>query len=190
MNFEARTSITLLMKGIFYKEDNELVWSELIGNSNGAIREYFDVMGLHVRIDEIEGYAYLENQTLQEEEKKLPKLIASRELSYKVSLLCVLLRKKIIDVEMQNEESRVVVSYEDITSLLLLFLPQKFNEVKLYKEMDTTIKKVQELGFLKKLKNSEKSYEIKSSIKAFVDAQWLNDFSEQLEAYKKENLWL
>jgi len=42
---------------------------------------------------------------------------------------------------------------------------------------------VVDLGFLKKLKNSE-SYEIKRVIKSFVDAQWMESFDARLEEYR------
>ena len=185
MNFDAKVATTLLLKGLFYKSDNESAWLELLENSRGVITEYFETIGLSLEVDETEGYAYLKSIESDEESPQLPKLITARELSYKVSLLCVLLRKKIVDFEMQNESTRAVISKEDIVSSIMLFLPQKFNEVKLYKEIDTTIKKVEDLGFLKKLKSSENAYEIKSSIKAFVDAQWLNSFQEKLQEYKE-----
>ncbi len=186
MNYETKVAITLLLKGLFYKSDNENAWLEMIERSRGIMNDYFDVIGLSLEVDEVEGYAYLKTIEPDEDAQPLPKLINARELSFKVSLLCVLLRKKIVDFEMQNESSRAVVSKEDILESLLLFLPQKFNEVKLHKEIETTIKKVEDLGFLKKLKSSENSYEIKSAIKAFVDAQWLSDFDVKLQEYKEE----
>jgi len=186
MNFDAKVATTLLFKGLFYKSDNESAWLELLENSRGMILEYFETIGLSVEVDEVEGYAYLKTIESDEESPQLPKLITARELSYKVSLLCVLLRKKIVDFEMQNESTRAVISKDDIVSNIVLFLPQKFNEVKLYKEIDNTIKKVEDLGFLKKLKSSENSYEIRSSIKAFVDAQWLSEFSQKMQEYKEE----
>ncbi|NOQ29876.1 MAG: DUF4194 domain-containing protein [Helicobacteraceae bacterium] len=189
MNQDARIAIVLLLKGLFYKSDNEKAFFELINNSYGAISEYFTIIGLDVLIDENDGYAYLKNSIIEDEKESLPKLIQSRELSYKVSLLCLLLRKKIADFDMQNENERAIVTKEDISSLILLFLDIKFNEVKITKEIDVTIKKVQELGFLKKLKISDDAYEIKSSIKAFIDASWLDEFDTKLSDYKKAELW-
>lgn len=186
MNFDAKVATTLLFKGLFYKSDNEKAWLELLENSRGVIGEYFETIGLSVVVDEVESYAYLKTIEVEDDTPQLPKLINTRELSYKVSLLCVLLRKKIVDFEMQNESSRAVISKEDIVANILLFLPQKFNEVKLYKEVDSTIKKVEDLGFLKRLKSGENNYEIKSSIKAFVDAQWLGEFEKRLEEYKEQ----
>ena len=186
MKQNAKIAIILLLKGMFYKSDNELAWLELVDRSRGAIDDYFETIGLQVQRDETEGYAYLQSIDFEEESEVLPKLITSRELSYKVSLLCVLLRKKIVDFEMQSESQKAVITKEDIMSELSLFLAQKFNEIKSYKEIETIIKKVEDLGFLKKLKSVESSYEIKSAIKAFVDAQWLNEFNERLEEYKDQ----
>jgi hypothetical protein len=186
MRQNAKIATVLLLKGMFYKSDNELAWLELVEGSRGVIDDYFETIGLSVERDEAEGYAYLKNIEFEEESEALPKLITSRELSYKVSLLCVLLRKKMVDFEMQSDSQKAVVTKEDIINEITLFLPQKFNEVKSYKEIEATIKKVEDLGFLKKLKSTENSYEIKSAIKAFIDAQWLNEFNEKLEEYKEQ----
>jgi hypothetical protein len=57
------------------------------------------------------------------------------------------------------------------------------------KEIEATIKKVENLGFLRKLKNVEDSYEIKSSIKSFIDISFLEEFDNKLGEYKKAKLW-
>ncbi len=186
MNHDAKIATILLIKGIFYKSDNEKAWLEMIENSRGVMSDYFAIIGLELELNEVEGYAYLKVIEQDEDVLQLPKLINSRELSYKVSLLCVLLRKRIVDFEMQSDSSRAVITKEEIAQNLLLFLEEKFNEVKIQKEIDSTIKKVEELGFLKKLKSSEQSYEIRSALKAFVDAQWLSDFDAKLQEYKEE----
>ncbi len=186
MNVEARTAIILLLKGLFYKQDNEKAWLEMVEKSYGAIKDYFETIALELRIDEEEGYAYLKNRDSHEDEEALPKLIRSRELSYKVSLLIVLLRQKIADFEMQSDDFKAVITLQEIEDQLLLYLPLKSNEVKTSKEIASTVKKVEELGFLRKLKHQEGVYEIKRAIKAFVDAQWLNEFDQRLEAYRQD----
>ena len=184
MNHDAKVATILLMKGIFYKNDNENAWLEMVEQSRGVMSDYFAVIGLTLEIDETQGYAYLKIMPQDDDTPALPKLINSRELSYKVSLLCVLLRKRLVDFEMQSDSSRAIISKEEIVQNLLLFFEEKFNEVKMQKEIEATIKKVEELGFLKKLKSSEQNYEIRSAIKAFVDAQWLDDFESKLKEYK------
>ena len=184
MNHAARKAVILLFKGLLYRIDNESVWDELVGDSFGTIIDYFNMIGLSVYIDENDGYAYLYQKEPQEGEEPLPKLIPARELNYKVSLLLVLLRKKIADFDMQSESTRAIVGREEMASQLLLFMPQTFDEVKLHRELDITIKKVEELGFLKKLRTGGDVYEIRQALKGFVDAQWLNSFDEKLQEYR------
>ena len=185
MNINAKTAIIYLLKGVFYKEDNPNAFFELEANSYGAIKEYLATIGLDVIVDSNEGYAYIKNRVYQEDEEKLPKLIQSRELSYKVSLLCVLLRKNIAQFEMQNENEKAIITKEDIINQMLLFLDIKFNEVKIKKEIESTIKRVEDLGFLKKLKNRDEVYEIKPTIKSFVDIEFLEEMDAKLAEYKE-----
>ena len=188
MRLEARVAITHLLKGIFYKSDNEEAWSALISSSFGEISDYFEVIGLDVICDEGEGFAYLQNRVYEEGEETVAKLIKSRELSYRVSLVCVLLRKKIVDFDMQSEGVKAIVTADEIAEQVALFLPLKTDEVKWRKEILSSITKVEELGFLRGLKNQEGVYEIKRAIKAFVDAQWLSDFNERLKEYKESGV--
>jgi len=186
MNIDARRAIVILLKGLFYKSDNEKAWNELIENSFGAIKDYFEVIGLEAIIDESEGYAYLQNIDYDEDDDAVPsKLISNRELSYKVSLLCVLLRKRMVDFDMQSDDAKAIITLDEMKEMMLLFMDIKTDEVKILKEIESSIKKVQELGFLRAVKNQEGFYEIKRSIKAFVDAQWLDAFSRRLEEYKE-----
>ena len=185
MRLEARVAITLLLKGIFYKSDNEEAWSLLISSSFGEISDYFEVIGLDVICDEAENFAYLQNRVYEEGEESVVKLIKSRELTYKVSLICVILRKKIVDFDMQSEGFKAIVSVSEIEDQLSLFLPLTTNEVKWHKDILSSIAKVEELGFIRALKNQEGVYEIKRAIKAFVDAAWLSDFNNRLNEYKE-----
>ncbi len=43
-----------------------------------------------------------------------------------------------------------------------------------------------ELGFLRRLKEQDDSYEIRRILKAFVDAQWLAGVQEGLQRYAAE----
>ncbi len=187
MNNHAKTAIILLLKGIFYKSDNENAFFELLENSRYAIKEYFETIGLEVHIHEEDGYAYLRNIVYEEESEVIPKLISTKNLSYKVSLLCVLLRQKIAQFEAQFENERAIITKEEMLSMLGLFLDTKFNEVKFEKDIEATIGKIENLGFLKRLKTDD--YEIKPSLKAFVDVKWLDDFDAKLKMYKEAKEW-
>ena len=69
--------------------------------------------------DESEGYAYLQNLEMEED---FPVLLRKRTLSYKVSLLIVLLRKRLTQFDMQSDDSRAIISKEEIVEMFELFL--------------------------------------------------------------------
>ena len=184
MSFEAREAIVRLLKGVFYKEDEEKAWFALL-QEEASIKEYLQTIGLEFLIDTAEGFAYVRNIENEDEQKSLSKLVSKRELSYKVSLLVVLLRKRLVDFELQNDNYKAVVTLEELQEEMQNFVQERYDEVKLQKELVVTVKKVEELGFLKKLNTKENTYEIRPAIKAFVDAQWLSDFDDKLQEYKK-----
>jgi len=181
MELSKKSSIVIikLFSGVLYKNDNPKEWLEL-ENAFSAISDYLKPLGLEPIFDESEGYAYLRSI---EQEEDFPKLLRKRTLSYKVSLLLVLLRKRLTQFDMQSDDSRAIISKEEIVELFELFLNESFNEVKQVKEIESYIKKVVDLGFLKKLKNSD-NYEIKRVIKSFVDAQWMESFEQRLQEYR------
>ena len=77
-----------------------------------------------------------------------------------------------------------------IAELMRVFLPDGTNEARLIDQVDSTITKVVELGYLRKLKPAAGAtqqaarYEVRRILKAFVDAQWLADFDVRLEGYR------
>jgi hypothetical protein len=50
-------------------------------------------------------------------------------------------------------------------------------------QIDTYINKVIELGFARRLRTENNNIEVRRLLKAFVDAQWLNEFDERLKTY-------
>jgi hypothetical protein len=146
--------------------------------------DYLRVIGLALEVDEAEGFAYLCQENLDESEDNiLPKLVQRRPLSYPVSLLCVLLRKKLIEADAGGSDIRVVLSKDQITEMMRVFLPDKANEAKLIDKIGTHINKVVELGFLRKHQKETNVYEVRRIIKALVDADWLSEVDEKLRAY-------
>ena len=69
-----------------------------------------------------------------------------------MSLLLALLRKKLAEFDAGGGDTRLVLSRDDIVDLVRVFLPDGPNEAKLIDQIETTINKVVELGFLQKLK--------------------------------------
>jgi len=166
-----------LLKGIIYK-DNTTTWELLLVHQN-PIRQYFREINLKLQLDEAEGYAFLQQNESSEE--NVPKLIEKRPLSFHVSLLCLLLRKHLLESDIQGESLRVILSLDDLYSMMKPFMQDSTNEVKQISNINTAIKKVIEEGFLRKLDSEEKLYEINRIIKAFINADIVSDSLERLK---------
>ncbi|HAT32157.1 MAG TPA: hypothetical protein DCW29_15265 [Janthinobacterium sp.] len=171
-----------LMQGVLYHDSDGTLWPALL-ELQARVRDHCQLIGLELILDEAEGYAYLRQRAPVEGEPALPRLVPRRQLSYPVSLILVLLRKKLAEFDAMGGDTRLVVSREQIGEQLRLFLPETANEAKLLDRMDTHLNKVVELGFLHRLRGQQHQYEVRRILKAFVDAQWLSDFEQRLADY-------
>lgn len=150
------------------------------------------VLGLELVLDEAEGYAFLKSRPEPPDDDpaaRLPRLVARRPLSFPVSLLLALLRKKLAEFDagggQDGDGRRLVLARDDIVELVRVFLPDSSNEARLIDQIDAHINKVLDLGFLRRLKGTSgpASFEVRRILKAFVDAQWLADFDARLAVY-------
>lgn len=171
-----------LFQGVLYRESAELHWQGLL-DLQARVRDYCSVIGLELILDEAEGYAYLRQRPAAPDVPALPRLVQRRPLSFPVSLILVLLRKKLAEFDALSADTRLVVSRDDIVDQLRLFLPDTANEARLLDRVDTHLGKVVDLGFLRRLRGQEGQYEVRRVLKAFVDAQWLDDFAQRLDGY-------
>lgn len=176
-----------LLKGVIYEDRHHKYWLSLL-QLQAAVRDYFRVIGLELYLDEAEGYAFLKQQEVDEEQpadKAMPRLIPRRSLTFPVSLLLVLLRKRLAEEDAMGGETRVVLSREQIIDMSILFMPEQRNEARLNDQINTAINRVIDYGFLRKLSSGDKNMlEIRRILKAFVDAQWLDEFQQRLDHYQ------
>ncbi|WP_299735515.1 DUF4194 domain-containing protein [uncultured Endozoicomonas sp.] len=176
-----------LMKGVVYRDQNPAVWQQL-EELHGPVLDYVRIMGLDLILDEAEGYAFLrqldDDAEDAPEQTKMPRLVARRPLSFPVSLLCVLLRKKMVEQDASGGDTRLILTREQIVEMMRVFLPDRANEARLFDQIDTHINKVSEFGFLKKLAGNPPAWEVRRIIKALVDADWLADFNDKLKVYR------
>jgi len=176
------------MKGIVYSKPDTARWQALL-TLQARIRDHVSVMGLTLIIDESEGWAFLRSQMANDDDESddaVPRLIARRPLSFPVSLLLALLRKRLVEFDAEGADTRLILTRTEIVDLLRLFLIDSTNEAKLVDRIDTHVNKVVELGFLKKLKISsgeEPRFEVLRILRAFVDGQWLGELDERLQSY-------
>ena len=121
----------------------------------------------------------------EDDASAIPRLVARRQLSYPVSLLLALLRKKLAEFDAGGGDTRLILSRDEVVELIRIFLPAGSNEVKLIDQVDATLNKIGELGFIRRLRGQGQMIEVRRIIKAFVDAQWLADFDERLAEYRQ-----
>lgn len=174
-----------LLKGVVYQDQQQKIWQDLV-NLQGPVSDYVAVLGLDLFIDEAEGFAYLKQQEGVEESdgEEMPRLVARRALSYPVSLLCILLRKKLLEADAEGE-TRVILERKQIVDTLAVFLPTRANEARIVEQVDAHVNRLVEFGFLRRLRGETELFEVRRILKAFVDADWVADFKEKLESYKE-----
>lgn len=176
-----------LLKGVIYQDENPVLWNTLL-DLQSQVRDYVAVLGLELMLDEAEGYAFLRSSSDDEEDSsvRLPRLVARRRLSFPVSLLLALLRKKLAESDAGGGDTRLILSRDEVVDLIRVFLPAGSNETRLIDQVDSHLNKVAELGFVRRLRGQEKMFEVRRIIKAFIDAQWLAEFDRRLAEYQQD----
>ena len=174
-----------LLKGVIYQDNEAPLWNALL-SLQARVRDYMGVLGLDLVVDESEGYAFLRSRDTEEGE--LRRLVARRPLSFPVSLLLALLRKRLAEFDATGGDVKLVMTRDEIVELVRVFLPETANEARRIDQIETHVNRIVDLGFLRRLKPATgagpAAYEVRRILKAFVDAQWLADFAENLAAYK------
>jgi len=184
-------AVTQLMKGVVYRDAHERAWRQLL-QLQAQVRDYVAIIGLTVVIDEAEGYAFLRSRPEEAgtdddaSQPAPPRLIARRSLSFHVSLLLALLRKKLAEFDARNSDTRLMLTRDQIVEMIRLFRPASSNEARLVDQVDSYLAKAVELGFLRQVRGQDSLFEVRRILKAFVDGQWLADFDRRLAEYAAE----
>jgi len=181
---DQRLSLVLisLFKGVLYRDADVRLWESLLA-LEARVRDYVEVLGLMLVLDEAEGFAYLRQRPEEDDSTPLPRLVRRRQLSYPVSLLLALIRKKLAEHDAGGGDPRLILSREQIVDLIRVFLPETANEARLMDRIDSHINKVVDLGFLRRLRGTDDRFEVRRIIVSFIDADWLADLDRRLAEY-------
>jgi hypothetical protein len=174
-----------LMKGVVFRENDERLWQTL-EDGRIAIRDHLQVLGLELVLDDSEGYAWLRTREPVDGEDPLPRLVGRRKLSYPVSLIMALLRKKLAESDSSGDDTRLILSVEDIADMVKVFFPAHADEARLVDKINIHLNKIADLGFIRRLKGRRDKIEVVRILKAFVDAQWLHEFDDRLKEYHEK----
>lgn len=178
-----------LLRGVLYRHQQEEAW-ELLLRYRRRLQDYFAVLQLELLVDEAEGYAYLRQQRLDEEEEEnsaqrnFPRLISRRPLTYPLTLLCVLLRKRLLEFEAEGNDVRLIVSAAEIVDMVKLFWDESgTNERKREDKIHQQITRLVDYGFLQPLGKESNKYEVNRILKAYITIDKLKETLEKLKAY-------
>ena len=178
------TATIMLMREVVYREvpAHELVW-ETLQRHRAPVADHFAAIGIDVIVDEAEGYAFLRTREPEESETPLPRLVRRRSLTYNVSLMLVLLRKRMVEFEATSGDGKLVLTRDQLIETLRVFQASSSNEARIVDQADRTIAQVAELGFLRELRGQPGAWEVRRILKAYIDAQTLSDFAARLALY-------
>lgn len=173
-----------LLQGVVYLDEGP-VWDILLSHQS-RLEDYFARLGLLMVLDEPEGFAYLRQLSEDEQPEgyeRLPKLFRKTRLGYDATLLCVLLRDELRRFEEEDvHNERCVVSTADLFEQWKAFFPVDDDEVRLRKGLDSALKTLEGLKFVRLVGKEPPEWEIRRVLKARLRAADLEMLREQLAA--------
>lgn len=97
-----------------------------------------------------------------------------------------MLRERLLQFdEKVHDESRLIVTKEEIVQMAAPFFPEANDEIRADKRIEVALNKSEEMGIVRKLPvfNGDERYEVRRIIKARFPVETLTALREQLEAH-------
>ena len=171
-----------LLQGVVYSDD-AATW-DIVLRSRSALELYFSRMALMLVVDEPEGYAYLRQWNEGEYPagyEDVPRLVRRTQLGYSPTLLCVLLREELRRFEEDDlHNERCVVETSAIFDQWRVFFRVDQDEVRQHKEFLHALRKVEDLGFIRKFADNPEAWEVRRILKARLPVTELEALKQQL----------
>jgi hypothetical protein len=176
--------IKLLKGPVEYLERS--AWEQLL-QYQVELTRFLQQLGLVLVLEKDDGYAYLEQLRLDEEDN-VAGWIRRIQLGYEESILLVLLRDMMAEFEVGEAGARELIKKRrEIKEYAELFFKENPSRVKFIRDLDRLIDKVEELDFIEKVEpadlSDEEKFRIKKIIKAKVDHEILENFKNQLSQH-------
>ena len=176
-------AVVRLLKGPV-EHTESVVWEDIL-NYQSEIQKYLQQIGLELIVKRDECFAYV--RQIEDDEGKTTGLVVRQQMGFEVSMILIILRQMLDEFDNDMEEiytTERYVSAEELKERIEIFLPERFNRVKLLNDIDGYIKRIVDLGYLKEIKHENAmTYQIHRIIKEKVTLDKLQEFKEKLEAY-------
>lgn len=177
-----RTVVRLLKGPVEVTDTN--AWEDIL-NYQSEINKYLMNIGVELIVKRDEGFAYIKQ--IVDDEDRTTGLIPRQQLGFEISVILIILRQMLEEFDSNMDElysTECFVRADDLKERIEIFLPERFNRVKLLSEIDTYITRLVSLGYLKLIKRDNvNTYQIHRIIKEKVTLDKLQEFKDKLQEY-------
>ena len=177
-----RTVVRLLKGPVEVTDTN--AWEDIL-NYQSEINKYLANIGIELIVKRDEGFAYIKQIVYDED--RTTGLIPRQQLGFEISVILIILRQMLEEFDSNMDElyaTERFVSADELKERIEIFLPERFNRVKLLSEIDTYINRIVSLGYLKLIKRDNvNTYQIHRIIKEKVTLDKLQEFKDKLQEY-------
>ncbi|MBM6883541.1 DUF4194 domain-containing protein [Bacteroides caecigallinarum] len=176
-------TVVRLLKGPVEATDTN-AWEEIL-NYQSEINKYLMNIGIELIVKRDEGFAYIKQ--IVDDEDRTTGLIPRQQLGFEISVILIILRQMLEEFDSNMDElyaTERFVSADELKERIEIFLPERFNRVKLLSEIDAYINRIVSLGYLKLIKRDNvNTYQIHRIIKEKVTLDKLQEFKDKLQEY-------
>ena len=177
-----RTVVRLLKGPVEVTDTN--AWEDIL-NYQSEINKYLAYIGIELIVKRDEGFAYIKQ--IVDDEDRTTGLIPRQQLGFEISVILIILRQMLEEFDSNMDElyaTERFVSADELKERIEIFLPERFNRVKLLSEIDTYINRIVSLGYLNLIKRDNvNTIQIHRIIKEKVTLDKLQEFKDILQEY-------
>ena len=190
----SQVCVKLLQGPIFRQDVNDKLWEKLEMDESD-IQAFFAILGVSVAIDKADGFAFLQQNDLNEEDDNVSRLIRQIPLTEEQSFLCILLRDELNKFDnpnnSQNKSSILILRESELYEQFAMFYTSKTDQITARANFKKNLNRLCELGLLKEQNpddtEKESEYEVRRYVRAKIDSEFCEEFMKKLKEREAGN---
>ena len=190
----SQVCIKLLQGPLFRQNINDKLWEKL-EMYESDIQAFFAILGVSVAIDKADGFAFLQQNDLNEEDDNVSRLIRQIPLTEEQSFLCILLRDELNKFDnpnnSQNKSSVLILRESELYEQFAMFYTSKTDQITARNNFKKNLNRLCELGLLKEQNpddmEKESEYEVRRYVRAKIDSEFCEEFMRKLKEREADN---
>ncbi|MGJ8649499.1 MAG: DUF4194 domain-containing protein [Opitutaceae bacterium] len=192
-----RHVIVQLVRGPLYQEETDL-WARLLRDRH-QVETHFHLMGLSLVMDEDAGYAFLRNESNEDEQEEtqednnseapLPRLMRRTPLSFLPTVLLTELRERLLRHDQSTDGTDYLyLEFGDILEFMRPYCDETGNEQKTEKKVKAAVSRLSELSVLRHVPNrNEVIYRVQPILRAKLPVDQIESIRSRLKAHLGKN---